>query len=590
MGELISHNRDLKEGALSGSVLQVLEFDSTILRKLLSDPVMAAKVLLGWDLDDFQAAALRIDWWVPETIDSSGISTGKTLRVFILVCLRCLLIPDHVAAVYFPNWQVGKDEFWPYFERTMEKSLFFRHQLKLNRKREGEHKDQGAWWMEFKNRSRIIMPAPNFMKDSETQAGRRFNTLVVDDWLRSLDMGDGLDKQLLDRVTRPCFNQDHPVWKNHVHLKGHAERPSHRGFQRVKDYLELMREGSGAHFVYSFCYKDISLPWRKMLLEKTRLKTELKSKSDSFMRRWLGIWTRDGATYYAEVLIDARRTNRVRPLTKRVAPLDVHILGVDFAPGQSRKADWCAFVAARLALAGLPPWNLPVTRRDKEGIGWNVSFPFAAFLRNKSPRDLSGYLHKLHQAFGFSLMVLDPQGGGQLVYKEMKEREQKFEGQRFTATPLMTRDEPNTVIGHPIVRFFKPTHFNDVAGVGDAFLETVDGLIAGFHYRFAEAFMLEEFELPLELTDWPASETQLWTPEIVQVQGDIDLCLKQLSRVDQILGEDGNPLVTKRGGFAMFDAPGKKDGAYAGFYCHAGVEHFFTGGAKSNGGDIADGV
>src|SRR5690349_7210037 len=86
----------------------VLQVEEQLLVDLLTDPVMAAKVLMGWELDDFQAAALRMDWWYPNTIDSSGVSTGKTLRIFILVCLRCMLIPDHVAAVYFQNFQMGK--------------------------------------------------------------------------------------------------------------------------------------------------------------------------------------------------------------------------------------------------------------------------------------------------------------------------------------------------------------------------------------------------------------------------------------------------------------------------------------------------
>jgi len=34
--------------------------------------------LLGIKLDAFQAAALRIGWWVPNVIDESGFGTGKS--------------------------------------------------------------------------------------------------------------------------------------------------------------------------------------------------------------------------------------------------------------------------------------------------------------------------------------------------------------------------------------------------------------------------------------------------------------------------------------------------------------------------------
>src|SRR4051794_7047602 len=140
--------------------MATVEIPERTLVDLLTDPVMAAWVLMGWALDVFQAAALRMDWWIPDTIDSSGVSTGKTLRVFIYACLRCMLIPDHVLCIYFPNFQVGKDEFWPYFERTIAQSPLFAAQLQMHRGKLGESKASGAWSMRFRNGSRIIMPAP----------------------------------------------------------------------------------------------------------------------------------------------------------------------------------------------------------------------------------------------------------------------------------------------------------------------------------------------------------------------------------------------------------------------------------------------
>lgn len=208
-----------------------------LLEQLLIDPVMASYVILKMELDTFQAARLRTYWWVPNVQDNSGVSTGKTAVDFAYVCLRaifCGRLSNHIAAVYFPNFQTMKDEFWPYFDRTIEASDIFRSLLKIHNGKVGEHKDPGAWWMEFKDGSRIVCPAPGFLNDSMTQASRRFNTLVVDDYLRAMDMGEGIEKQLIDRVTRPCFNQEHPIWSNHTKLLGHAEKPSHRGYVRYK--------------------------------------------------------------------------------------------------------------------------------------------------------------------------------------------------------------------------------------------------------------------------------------------------------------------------------------------------------------------
>src|SRR5690348_9302758 len=71
-----------------------LTVTQTMMEDFLCDPVLAAKVILGLDLDAFQRCRLRYMWWIPELIDCSGFSSGKTIVDWAYIQLRCILIPE----------------------------------------------------------------------------------------------------------------------------------------------------------------------------------------------------------------------------------------------------------------------------------------------------------------------------------------------------------------------------------------------------------------------------------------------------------------------------------------------------------------
>ena len=568
-----------------------LQIHEDLLRSLMSDPVLAAKVLMGIELDDYQAAALRLDWWFQETIDSSGVSTGKTMRIFVLACLRCMLIPNHVCAVYFPSFQMGKEEFWPYFQATMDRSPIFRQQLLVDRNREGEKKMPGAWLMYFKNGSRLTMPAPGFLTDSKTAAGRRFNTLIVDDWLKAMEMGDGIDQQLVDRCTRPCFNQEHPVWGNHIHFKGHAQRPSHKGYKRVRAYKRLILDGSMRHAVYAFCYKDISPKFAKLIRPDNTIRTQKAVlPPDQFARQWLGLWARDGSTYYPEVVIEGAMRGDTAPSFGRMYEDEINIGGQDIAPGQSIRADYSALAVLRIVelkegrtRSVIGQWvTLPVTFR-RNGRQFNVAYTYAFALRNKSGPETSGFIHFMHRLFGFSLFILDPGGGGLWVYKELKKDVQEIEGQVAKVVPLCTQAEPLAVDKLAIIHFFGRSEDQGQLRelVEPDYLRGEEGFLAAMHLRFREAWEAQEFVVPLALDRRPPAEVARWRPEVIEAQKCLEVGCGQLANVRQLTNAEGHPLTSKRG-FALFGATGKKDIAYAMFYAFCGTQlwfHLFADGA-----------
>jgi hypothetical protein len=565
----------------------MLQIRQSHLEAFLRDPVLATYVFFGAELDVFQQARLRLFWWVPEVVDSSGISTGKTVIDFFYLNLRCILISDHVAGIYFPNFQVGKDEFWDqYFPRYIDSAPYFREQLEFHHNKFGESKMPGAWRMAYRNASKLLMPAPSFAVDSETQATRRFNTLVVDDWLRAEDMGDAIAKQLVDRVTRPSFNQNHPVWANHMKFLGHAETPSHKGYARVRNYKRAITDGSQRHALITFCYLD----WTPEFAKKYRVDATINSQKrnlspDQFERQHLGIWSRDGSAYYPETVLSRSCKAYLSPSFSRVYDNEVNFLGFDTAAGNSVRADWSAAVNYRIveindALKaacqrnGIEP---PPVTRTVEDRKFNCAFTYAHMFKNLTAGETAAFIHLLYRIFVHSTIGLDPGGGGLWVYPELKNPLQTINGVPQKVVPLCTPDEAITADKIPIVRFFSR---NASSGMADLvipqFLVSDDGFLQAVHSRFRESWEAGEHHWPMPLDDRSPNEVKQWPEQVLWAQRVLDAGLKQFPNIRRVTDAKGNVRTSARG-FVMFEAKGKKDVAMAALMAFAAGELWLKG-------------
>jgi hypothetical protein len=301
---------------------------------LMTDPVMAAEILLGVRLDVFQAVRLRIYWWFPEVIDSSGFSSGKTIVNWAFAMLRAILLPEQDVGVYMPTLETGKNTFWKYFD-TNQSRIFRAHLGRVD-----EHGDAsgsakteggGACKAYFRNGSTVYMPAPSFMKQAATQGGMRFNTLIVDEWTKIESMwgaGDagGIDIQLKGRTTKPSWNQHHPIWGNHILMTATAETQLHPGYTRYAALERAVRQGNPNCMVISFCYKDYSnLPMRdgKSFAEICRIDSVIDSMRRTKGRasaqgEVFGHWARNGLGWFTEAMLlqaqDLGRRRGVRPM------------------------------------------------------------------------------------------------------------------------------------------------------------------------------------------------------------------------------------------------------------------------------------
>ncbi len=539
--------------------------------RLYTDPVMAAEVLMGAKLDTFQKCRLRYLWWVPEVTDNSGVGTGKSEVVFIYIALRCLLIPDHHAAIYFPTFQIGKDVFWPKWQRAEERSEIFRAQFERGTRKQDEDKanlkSPGTWMRTFKNGSKVFMSAPNFKGDSQNQASRDYNTVVIDDYIRCADQGDGIDAQLVDRARRPSWNKNHPIWCNHIKFLSHAESPTHKEFKRYRAFQKAIRkEGSPRHALITFNYEDWSPEMAKRYREDNVIASQKRKLSkDRFMRQYKGVWMLDGEEFYPELMLAMARKNELVPQLRRRNADEMHFLGQDTAqPTVSRKSDWSAWVDLRAI-------ELPNSRgatAEVDGRFFHLSVPYAYQARRKAAPELAAFTHRLHRRFLFNGICLDPGGGGLFVLPELRKTRHLIGNVETECLGLTTMDDPLRTARIPIVSIFARN--GDIGDTTDAwFMRGDEGQVEYFHNQLQECVQQRGIVFPREAAERDPRGLEAWPREARKALDFIDMMVDQLSKIRQLRRPDGGKLVNNRN-YGKFEASeSKKDLAMALRYAYA---------------------
>lgn len=284
-----------------------------LITDLLCDPVMAAYVIFGAQLDVFQRARLRAYWWIPDVVDSSGFSTGKSIVFWLFCNLRAVLLPDQHIGAYYYSFESGKQNFWAMYSSPMAQHPIFRSQLGRLDESGDEAKSMlkgpACYTASFANGSKILMPAPNWGQEARGQAGIRFNTVGIDEWTKVEATGTtGIDDQILGRCTRPSWNQHHPLWGNHTVFLATAESRAHPAWRRYSTFRKREAKGDPTAATISYSYKDFSnrpCATGKSFKEEYRITVKLNSMKaqftrEHFLRECLGIWARSGKGWYSE--------------------------------------------------------------------------------------------------------------------------------------------------------------------------------------------------------------------------------------------------------------------------------------------------
>ena len=549
----------------------------------IRDPVLAAWAFFGVELDVFQQVRLRLMWFVPNLIDDSGVAAGKTEILWIWAQLRAILLPNPIpyprrfVGIYYPTIESAKTNFAPKYDNYIESSELFRNELRLMHGGKLGYQSLGGsaiQWV-YRNGSVVQCPAANYAQDAKNQASKSFSDVGVDEAKEADGASQGLDAQIISRARAPGWNNEHPVWANHVVLMGHAEDPdTHPFYRRVKAYRALIRDGSQNHAIITSCYRDWTPPFQKKFRRDVMIRTaRLTMTTARFRQQWEGLWEHGTEDWYESADLRKATTRRVPILTRRHDPRAIFAMGWDTAPGATRKSDLNAGVIT--AATPLPPdtrETLGVVRFH--GRAFRIHPVWAAQIRGRSAGDLSGIIHRANQRFGLRRIVFDPGGGGAWVQKELWKDEQFFDGRIHKVTGLCTPDGSHLYPqAQPILTPFSrgAVELGPVWGE-DRFRNSDEGIIEAIH-RLAQAmFASGTFLWPSPEEDRPASEVAAMDAEQRMAMLALSITLKQFLSIKVVVGPDQSPRVTKRG-FLMFRAEGKqkKDLAYAALYSLAAI-------------------
>ncbi len=582
----------------------------------LWDPVLAAWVILGFRFDAFQNCRLRYYWFVQHVEDHSGFSSGKTIVDWAFLQLRMILIPNQEAGVYYPVFETGKNTFWRYY--TTCKSRLFHAQIGRTDEQgydagSGKIEGAGSFKAYYRNGNLLTMPAPSFMKKASTQASMRFNVELIEEWTH-IDAGStGIDDQLIGRVTRECWNQHHPVWGNHIILSAPAKTRMHPGFTRHHAIESAwLTEGDPKSHTMGYSYKDYSdlaAVTGKTFREQYRIQSTIdamKKKHDksSWLGEGLGVWATSGKGWFTEEsllqCVDLGRRRKLEPAVGRTqhveqlnrngaVPEDLVFFfgGVDPAPSEGHRSDEGAIVVAAAVPKVLPK---DAEKLSENPADWHFEYVFARRLTKKhkaSARQWSGILHKLHQAFRFERLVMDPNGGGTFVKRELILPQQTIDNVPVEVTPIADQDDgPALVVrGDFILHLFKR---------GDSGMESLWPSFAGddvlndaMYSEVKEAVDHQGAAWPAPYREWMhehRDQLKLWPESKTWALINLDAMVKQFGSV-MVAMDPANPekfLFTRRNA-RMFSAIGKKDLVSAGMFAYVAFRIWLKAEAWTSG-------
>ncbi len=565
-----------------------LKISQSMVEDFLIDPVLGATVLFKERLDEFQKARLKLCWWVPRVMDSSGFSSAKTKNLWILSNLRCLLMEDHWGYVYYQVFNTGQKAYWPYFTEVAARSPIFRAHLgnfDLGAAKDGgkaTNKGQSSWACYYKNGSKIEMPAGSFSQDSKSQAGLRTNDLYIDEWTKIEAIGsEGIDEQLIQRATRKCFNQNHPLWCNHQLFLATAEDTMHPAYDRYLTFLEEVRRGNPDYALLSYSFKDYSdLPFdsqrsfKQIFREEKVLKDMKKNRSTSgYLQEGLGIWSKNGKGWYNHDVVEGcRRVGRERGIKPMVSVIDdplysdakgkakVHFfLGVDPARADQKKADDGALVALRA--------EPRVANPGKELTNWKLDFVWAYKVRKAKVNQWSAIIHRKNLDFLLSGIEMDSQGGGQWIRPELAMDKQRIRDTDVKVRPIGCIEDEGTmsITSQFILSMFKITDAKIHKMWGHMNMRHPDNLNDTSHQEFLEALSHGVVGFPEKLSKRPKKEIEGWSQERVHANQMLDLMAFQLTKIAVQTNNDGTTFFSNNGA-RRFSSKGRKDFAYAGMY------------------------
>ena len=524
--------------------------------ELLHNPVLAVKVILGYDLPPHEIIRTEDSWTAKYIMDDSGRDTGKSFNYVGINVLKCLLIPDRVCGVISHTFGGGKQLFSDYIDDWYNSWPFFRAQCVSKPVHASD-----MWFIKFKNKSQIRIVPPDILKGGRRMRSQRWNAGIFNEWVFYPDYDPNVS--VIDRVIIPIVTRQNkffadtsdPVYQNQLFFESSPDFEFTPAYKRVRQFDRKIEQGDKNYVHFNFNYNDIPKKWdwiidREIMDNARELMPEVY-----FLMEWMGVWGKDtvDSPYSAKKLKDMRSLD-VRVELKGDG--SDYAMGVDVARSPGGKGDDFAISIIKIGAD---------ESKDK--------FVYCFRRNNVTSDEMAWYMHEVYDKFPTTkILMQDPGGGGIYVYDSLKKDKLEISGQIQDVVPIIATDDDLILKGNRILVFFKrgAPEIDEVYGK----MKGDDVLVNMAHKILQGAIEKKKLMAPLEVEEFePDKEGKLLpvvrSEEKVMVIQHIENALKELLNIEVEQDKDRKPKRTVNNQFIYYvRGRKKKDSAYSFLYAN----------------------
>lgn len=276
----------------------------------IHDPVLATRVILGYEVPPHMELRLRGMWNKTYMIDSSGYGTHKTMAIAIVSALRTILMEGRESGIVAPTFRQGKRIFRQYDE-WIATAPIFRNQIGINRLGDPSAvHGTDVWELTAKSGSKIRVIPPDFVKDSENIASESWTDGYFEEWTRYPNY-DALDRVLIGRVRKPIsrlYDEENPVFSHHWYFAGTATLKSNPAYKKVESFAEQIALGKTEYELQSWNYTHIADEFKHLRGDKSRELMMSSLSPEGVKMEIMGVWSDDDLTgfYNPRAIANAR--------------------------------------------------------------------------------------------------------------------------------------------------------------------------------------------------------------------------------------------------------------------------------------------
>ncbi|MEM4177824.1 MAG: hypothetical protein QXS29_09705 [Nitrososphaeria archaeon] len=538
--------------------------------ELLRDPVLLHYLLFERELPPHQRIMLRLMWWCPFYVDTSGYRTGKSSTATYCQIQQCLMIPGWQEGILSHTLRGSQYLFRDHIDYQYTTNPRFRYFVK-------KIVHGPEWRVEFNNGSSITAFPSDILNKSMRLESLSLHGATIDE-ATSFPDPNVLWDVMLNRVTMPVPPEARQLGiTNTVRVLGAAKFTFQQIYRSVRGQgglvhmvIRRMKEwaewgGEPTHIFMSMNLEDhlpkddeclicggktekkdenyvlcrkcsyVRPAWERRfspILERMRDAKYLMAPR-LFAMRWRGEWQDSSEDVYSPTAIYSMKQPECVIEKSRTNENNIYTFGVDIGTGATERDSVSAITVIKLSPPD-PRFHLVYAERIRSTL-----------------TELSGRIHDLNMKFNPAAIMIDPGGGGiwlvdndhlgnkvQIIERNGKKVEVNVE-------PLLLMDDQVSDYGSRKLCLFTPSNpllVESVGGMGSS-----DQLINWAHDLVSGLIDNRQIIAP--------GTVDIGDSTMYNIMKAIDEVLSGLLEIGVVQDMDGTPILTKNGYFSYHPKP-----------------------------------